>query len=57
MVKMQYRTPSIKQFFEENIEHGMEEISRQFCDVTSEARRLNVKISHLIEFDKYFTKN
>ncbi len=53
LVKMQYRTPSIKQFFEENIEHGMEEIKRQFCDVTSEARRLGIKIPHLAEFEKY----
>jgi ketopantoate reductase len=53
LVKMQYRTPSIKQFFEENIEHGMDEISRQFCDVTSEARRLEVKVPHLAEFEKY----
>jgi ketopantoate reductase len=57
LVKMQYRTPSIKQFFEENIEHGMEEISRQFCDVRSEARRLGVKIPHLAEFEKYLALN
>jgi ketopantoate reductase len=57
LVKMQYRTPSIKQFFEENIEHGMDEISRQFCDVTSEARRLGVKIPHLAEYEKYLTLN
>ena len=57
LVKMQYRTPSIKQFFEENIEHGMDEIHRQFCDVTSEASRLGVKIPHLAEFENYFTKN
>jgi ketopantoate reductase len=56
LVKMQYRMPSIKQFFEENIEHGMEEISRQYCDVTSEARRLGVKISHLAEFENYFAR-
>jgi hypothetical protein len=54
---MQYRAPSIKQFFEENIEHGMEEINHQFCDTTSEARRLGVKISHLANFEKYFTQN
>jgi hypothetical protein len=57
LVKMQYRTSSIKQFFEENIEHGMDEIHRQFCDVTSEASRLGVKIPHLAEFENYFTKN
>ena len=55
MVKMQYRTPSIKQFFEENIEHGIEEISHQYCDVTSEARHLGVKIPHLAGFEKYFS--
>jgi ketopantoate reductase len=57
LVKMQYRTPSIKQFFEENIEHGMDEIHCQFSDVTSEARRLGVKIPHLAEFEKYITPN
>jgi hypothetical protein len=57
LVKIQYRTPSIKQFFEENIEHGMDEISRQFCDVTSEARRLGVKIPHLANYERYFPKN
>jgi ketopantoate reductase len=57
LAKMQYRTPSIKQFFEENIEHGMDEIHCQFCDVTSEARRLGVKIPHLAEFEKYITLN
>ena len=41
----------------ENIEHGMDEIHRQFCDVTSEASRLGVKIPHLAEFENYFTKN
>ena len=57
LVKMQYRMPSIKQFFEENIEHSMEEIRRQYCDVTSEARRLGVKITHLTNYEKYFAKN
>jgi ketopantoate reductase len=57
LVKMQYRTPSIKQFFEENIDHGMDEISQQFCDVTSEARRLGIKIPHLSDFEKYFRLN
>jgi hypothetical protein len=36
LVKMQYKTPSIKQFFEENIEHGMEEICHQYEDVRHE---------------------
>jgi ketopantoate reductase len=57
LVKMQYRAPSIKKFFEENIEHGMEEINCQFGDVTSEAGRLGVKIPHLVEFEKYFVQN
>jgi ketopantoate reductase len=57
LVKIQYRTPSIKQFFEENIEHGMDEISQQFCDVTSEATRLGIKIPHLSDFEKYFRLN
>lgn len=53
MVKIQYRAPSIKQFFEENIEHGQEEICRQFCDVTSEAQRLGVNIPHLAEYRSF----
>ncbi len=57
LVKMQYRMPSIKQFFEENIEHGMDEISQQFCDVISEATRLGIEIPHLARYEKHFAKN
>ncbi len=57
LVKMQYRTSSIKQFFEENIEHGMDEISQQFYDVTSEARRLGLEIPHFASYEKYFAKS
>jgi ketopantoate reductase len=57
LVKMQYRMPSIKQFFEENIEHGMDEINHQFCEVTSEARRLGVKVPHLVSYEKYLAGN
>ena len=57
LVKMQYQTPSIKRFFEENIEHGMDEIRHQYCDVTSEARRLGVNIPNLAGFEKFITPN
>ena len=51
---MQYRTPNIKQFFEENIAHGMEEISHQYCEVISEGNRLDVKLTRLVGYEKYF---
>jgi ketopantoate reductase len=54
LVKVQYRTPSIKQFFEENIQHGMEEIACQYADVLSEGKRLGVQIPYLTEFEKDF---
>jgi hypothetical protein len=57
LVKMQYRTPSIKQFFEENIEHGMDEVRCQFYDVASESRRLGVNTPHLLEFEQYMARN
>lgn len=44
LVKMQYKTPSIKQFFEENIEHGIREICHQYEDVLHEGERLHVKM-------------
>jgi len=53
-MKIQYRTPSIKQFFEENIQHGMEEITCQYADVLSEGKRLSVKAPYLTGFEKYF---
>jgi hypothetical protein len=56
LVKMQYRTPSIKQFFEENIEHGMEEVRQQYDDVVKEGKRLKVKTPHFEELGKYFTE-
>ena len=51
---MQYKTPSIRQFFEENIEHGLEEITRQYTDVISEGERLNVKMATLEDYKKYY---
>ncbi len=54
LVKMQYKASSIKQFFEENIEHGMEEISCQYEDVIREGERLQVKMPYLNEFEKYY---
>jgi len=54
LVKMQYKTPSIQQFFEENIEHGMDEISHQYCDVVAEGERLGVKMPDLKGYKNYF---
>ena len=54
LVQRQYQTPSIQQFFEENIEHGMEELGQQYADVVAEGRRLNVKMSALEGFAPYF---
>jgi hypothetical protein len=54
LVRMQYRAPSIKQFFEENIQHGMEEIARQYADVLSEGKRLGVQMPCLTGFEKDF---
>ena len=51
---MQYRTPSIKQFFEENIQHGMEEIACQYAEVLSEGERLGVQMLYLTGFEKHF---
>jgi hypothetical protein len=53
-VRMQYRAPSIKQFFEENIQHGMEEIACQYADVLSEGKRLGVQMPCLTGFEKDF---
>jgi len=55
LVKMQYKTPSIRQFFEENIEHGTQEIKRQYDDVISEGKRLKIKMSNLEEYKKYYS--
>lgn len=55
LVKMQYRTPSIKQFFEENIQHGTEEITCQYADVLNEGKRLGVQMPYLTGFEKHFT--
>ncbi|SRR6266540_2443757 len=54
LVKMQYKTPSIQQFFEENIEHGMEEIRHQYCEVLREGVRLGVKMPYLAGFEKQY---
>lgn len=54
LVKIQYKTPSIKQFLEENIEHGMDEIRAQFCDVISEGKKLGVKMPYLAGFEKFY---
>ncbi len=55
LMKVQYRNPSIQQFFEENIQHGMEEIRCQYGDVLSEGKRLGAQMPHLAGFEKYFT--
>ena len=54
LVKMQYRTPFIKQFFEENIQYGMQEFACQNADVLSEGKRHGVQMPNLIGFGKYF---
>lgn len=54
LVQRQYQSPSIQQFFEENIEHGMEELSQQYADVVAEGERLEVKMPSLKGFEKYF---
>lgn len=54
LVKIQYKTPSIQQFFEENIEHGLDEIARRYNDVFSEGKRLGVKISAFEGYKKYY---
>jgi ketopantoate reductase len=54
LVQQQYRTPSIQQFFEENIAHGMDEISCQYDDVVAEGKRLQVKMPYLEGFEKYY---
>jgi ketopantoate reductase len=56
LVKMQYKTPSIQQFFEENIEHGMAEITRQYNDVISEGKRLHVKMDTFEGYKKYYAE-
>lgn len=55
LVQEQYKTPSIQQFFEENIAHGMAEISHQYNDVVSEGNRLGIKMPYLESFEPYFT--
>jgi len=54
LIQAQYKMPSIKQFFEENIEHGIAEIRLQYSDVISEGRRLGVNMPHLEGFANYF---
>lgn len=56
LVHRQYQTPSIQQFFEENITHGREELSAQYYDVLTEGRRLGVKMPYLESFEKYFAQ-
>jgi ketopantoate reductase len=54
LVKMQYKTPAIQQFFEENIAHGMQEIASQYKDVISEGKRLHVKMTTIEGYEKYY---
>ncbi|HTP07551.1 MAG TPA: 2-dehydropantoate 2-reductase N-terminal domain-containing protein [Anaerolineae bacterium] len=56
LVQRQYQSASIQQFFEENIEHGMEELRQQYADVVAEGRRLGVKMSALEAFEPYFAQ-
>lgn len=55
LMKMQYKTPSIQQFFEENIEHGMTEICHQFQDVIDEGKRLRVNMPKLEGYQEYYS--
>jgi 2-dehydropantoate 2-reductase len=54
LVQMQYRTPSIKQFFEENIEHGMQEVTCQYADVIAEGKRRDVEMPNLEVYKTYY---
>ena len=55
LVKLQYRDPTIKQFYIENIEHGMDEISHQYADVIGEGQRLGARMPHLLGYRPYFS--
>ncbi len=54
LMQMQYKTPSIQQFFEENIAYGMEEISHQYEDVLAEGKRLGTKMPNLERYEEYY---
>ena len=54
LVQRQYQAPSIQQFFEENIEHGVEELRQQYADVIAEGQRLGMKMPALEGFKQYF---
>ena len=52
--QMQYRAANIRQFFDENIAHGMPELADQYHNVVAEGRRLGVKMPHLENFARHF---
>ncbi len=54
LIQQQYRTPTIQQFFEENLASGNEELPAQYDDVLSEARRLAVATPVLESFEAEF---
>lgn len=54
LMQQQYRTPTIQQFFEENITHGLEELSQQYWDVVLEGRCLDVPMPNLESFGKCY---
>ena len=56
LVKSQYQTPSIQQFFEENIAHGREELITQYYDVRAEGQRLKVSTPSFESFEPYFSR-
>ena len=56
LVQRQYQAPSIQQFFAENIEHGMAELSQQYADVFAEGKRLGVQMPALEGFKQYFER-
>jgi ketopantoate reductase len=54
LAQYQYRMPNIQKFFEENISQGFEELASQYREVTSEGRRLGLKMPVLAGFEPYF---
>jgi hypothetical protein len=54
LMKTQYKMPSIRQFFEENIKHGMIEICHQYQDVMNEGKRLHVNMPRFEGYKGYY---
>jgi len=54
LIRMQYQTLSIRQFFEENIKFGRDELSTQYFDVLAEGKRLGIDVPFLSAFEPDF---